>query len=145
MIYALFAVIALFLAYMIIRTDRKREEVEEEGHMSIISNYIVMEIEDEEQFEKSFQPLKELSEQYSWFEPGHMLCRVDLYGDHYEETWEGLLANTRYNKEQEPYFLFFEHKIHAVTQSDLPWKALVFETASLDEAKQFVSGYGRLK
>ncbi|WP_345242740.1 hypothetical protein [Pontibacillus salipaludis] len=145
MIYALFAVVALFLAYMIIRTDRKREEVEEEGHRSIISNYIVMEIEDEKQFEESFQPLKDLSEKHSWFEPGHILCRVDQYGDHYEETWEGLLRNTSYNKEQEPYYLFFEHKIHAVTQTDLPWKALVFETASLEEAKQFVSGYGRLK
>ncbi|MCD5325432.1 MULTISPECIES: hypothetical protein [Pontibacillus] len=141
MIYVLFAIVAIFLAYMIIRTDRKREEVEEQGQMPIISNYIVMESEDEDQFHTCVQPLEELSNQYSWFETGHLLCRMDRHGDHFEDTWEGLLTHTNYSKEEEPYYLFFEKADHVVKQSEISWKALVFETSDPEEAKRFVQDY----
>lgn len=140
MLYFILGFLLLVVVILFIRSSKKKEESQQTVYQ--IYTYVVMEKEDEDLFEKADEKLWELAETYPFLSPGQIFCREDMYQETWDHDWDELITNTRYSKENEPYYLLFSEEIkNRKNAPKILWDTKVLETNNIHDVRNWCENF----
>jgi len=141
MIYFILVLLILVVFIMSIKSSKKRNKDPKPKQYHIYT-YVVLEKEDEDLFEDADEKLWELAETYPFLIPGQIFCREDRNRDKWDNDWDELIANTRYSKDKEPYYLLFSEEIRERKNAPkILWDTKVLETNDIDAVRSWCEDF----